>query len=72
MTATMTATREATRLEVHPGEPAESDGLTPQEVWETTDVHQASRYSCSRCGASLPDSHSFYTHLAALHPSALS
>jgi len=38
-------------------------GMSPREVWEATPVHQASTYSCGRCGQRFPDPHAVYEHL---------
>jgi hypothetical protein len=46
----------------------EHDGLASRESWAASPVHQASRYSCGKCGKTFPDPHALYEHLDNDHP----
>jgi hypothetical protein len=43
-------------------------GMTPRDQWAETAVHQASTYSCGKCGQRFPDPQAVYDHLDTEHP----
>lgn len=43
-------------------------GMSSREDWKRTSVHQASRYSCSKCGRGFASPQDVYDHLDAEHP----
>lgn len=44
------------------------EGMVPAERWAKTAVHEASTYSCGRCGKRFDSPHAVYEHLDAVHP----
>lgn len=42
-------------------------GMTPREEWAKSPVHQASTYTCGKCGLRFPDPDALYNHLDAEH-----